>query len=980
MSSFLYRLGRACYRHGRRVLALWLAVLIALGGLTATLGGKYSDNFSIPGAPSQMALDKLHLTFPEAAAMSANALVILPEGTPSKDTAARSGVERVVKGLATDPMVSRATSPYDPMTSGLLSDDGRAAMIQLQLDKTMATITDGDRARLVDVANRLEAELPPGSEITMGGQAYAIEVPTMTATEGLGLIVALVVLFVTLGSMIAAGLPLLTAVVGVALSMCLIMLAAGLADVNSTTPMLAVMLGLAVGIDYALFILSRHREQLRGTPGHPGLDPEESTAQAVATAGSAVVFAGLTVCIALIGLALANIPFLTVMGAFAAVAVALAVVIALTALPALMGLLGERMRPRATARAKAAQAVVEDSDGQPARPAAPRRRSPYDWWVGVVTRFPVVTLLVVVVGLTALSVPAASLRMSLPNAGQQTAGTPARVEYDLVAKHFGPGFNGPLIVTADILASDDPMGIMNRLKADIEATEGVQQVLIATPNRNADTGFVQVVPTTAPDDPATGTLVQRLVDKHDEWLTTPGTETAVTGQTAIQIDISQRLANALIPFGIFVVGLSFVLLMMVFRSFWVPVKATVGYLLSVGAAFGATQLVFNRGIGAQVINLEKPTPIISFMPIVIMGILFGLAMDYEVFLVSRMREDYVHARRRNPDADRTELARQAILSGFKGSAPVVTAAAVIMFAVFAFFVPEGMGPIKQIAFGLALGVAADAFLVRMTLVPAVLQLLGDRAWWLPGWLDRLLPVLDVEGEGLHRELELDSWPTPVHTEALHADSLSADGLFGATSLHLEPGQVAVVQGDSYPRRALLLALSGRLAVTDGKARVGGQLLPGRAADVRRVTAQLEATSASGLAHDLAAALRRNPRVVLVDGADSLAGPDLAALERAVEDARRAAEQVVAANGDIAGAPAFVLGVHDRGAIARWRPERTINLVAREAVARTTRSSSSPVPSTSDSTPQDSTPPGATSPSSPVPAPGGSAAHQLTESL
>ncbi|MEL4506142.1 MMPL family transporter [Luteococcus sp. H138] len=959
MSSFLYRLGRACYRHSRRVLALWLAVLVVFGALTAVFGGKYSDNFSIPGAPSQVALDKLHLTFPEAAAMSANALVILPEGTTTKDAAAQAGIERVVKSFGTDAMVTRVTSPYDKMTTGLLSDDGRAAMVRLQLDRTMATMTDADRAQLVDVGKRLEAELPAGAEINLGGQAYAVEVPTMAATEGLGLIIALVVLFGTLGSMIAAGLPLLTAVLGVALSMCLIMLAAGLADVNSTTPMLAVMLGLAVGIDYALFILSRHREQLRGTPEHPGLDPEESTAQAVATAGSAVVFAGLTVCIALIGLGLANIPFLTVMGAFAAVAVALAVVIALTALPAFMGMLGEKMRPHAR-RVKASKANKRNPDARHAQVA--RRRSIFDWWVGVVTRFPVVTLLVVTVGLTALSVPAASLRMSLPNAGQQTAGTPARVEYDLVTKHFGPGHNGPLIVTADILASKDPVGIMNKLKADIEATEGVQQVLIATPNRNADTGFVQVVPTTGPDDPATGELVKRLTDKHDDWLATPGTETAVTGQTAIQIDISQRLANALLPFGIFVVGLSFVLLMMVFRSVWVPVKATVGYLLSVGAAFGATQLVFNQGIGAQVINLEKPTPIISFMPIVIMGILFGLAMDYEVFLVSRMREDYVHALRRNPGIDKHAAAREAILSGFKGSALVVTAAAVIMFAVFAFFVPEGMGPIKQIAFGLALGVAVDAFLVRMTLVPAVLQLLGAGAWWLPGWLDRLMPVLDVEGEGLHRELELADWPTPVHTEALHAEALAVEGIFGATSLHLDPGQVAVVQGDSYSRRALLLSLSGRLAATAGTARVAGQLLPGRSADVRQATAHLDANSASSLRHDLAAALGREPRVVFVDGADALAGPDLTALDRAIDRARRAAAEVVASNGSVAGAPAFVLGLHDRDAIARWRPEHTIALVSRdsqpEALPATVGPASANFPANQ----------------------GGSAAHQLTESL
>ena len=790
------------------------------------------------------------------------------------------------------------TGPYDKYTTGLVNDDKTAAMIQLQLNRTMEDMTDEDRSRLVEVAQQVEAELPAGSQVSMGGQAYSVEVPGVTATEAIGLVVALVVLFFTLGSALAAGLPLFTAVVGVGVSMALIMIAAKLASVNSTTPLLAVMLGLAVGIDYALFILSRHRDQLADP--ELGLDPEESTARAVATAGSAVVFAGLTVCIALIGLTLANIPFLGVMGVFAAVAVALAVVIALTLLPAMMGFLGERMRPRP--RRRTARAGTG--------------RSIFDRWVAAATKLPVLTIIVIVAGLGALSYPASNLQMSLPNSGQHAMDQPDRIAYDLVSEHFGPGYNGPLIVTADLLQSTDPMGVMNKLKADIDATEGVDRVLLAAPNQNADTGIVQVVPTTGPDDPATADLVKRITDQHDAWQVTPGVDTAVTGSTAIQIDVSQRLGKALLPFGIFVVGLSTVLLVMVFRSIWVPIKATLGYLLSVGAAFGATQLVFNEGIGRQIINLEKADPIISFMPIVIMGILFGLAMDYEVFLVSRMREDYVHALRANPGADKDVLARDAVRSGFNGSAKVVTAAAVIMFAVFAFFVPEGMGPIKQIAFGLAVGVAVDAFIVRMTLVPAVMQLLGARAWHLPAWLDKRLPVLDVEGEGLHRELELAEWPTAEHTEALHVEDLAAEGIFGATSLHLEPGEVAVVQGDAHPRRALLLGLSGRLA-TEGRARVAGHLLPERGTEVRRDTAFIDADSASGLAADLTAALRRSPRVVLVDGADAAAGPALDRLEAAVRDARSHRRA------------AFVVGVNDTDAIERWQPDHLVRLVTGE---------------------------------------------------
>ncbi|GAB2478324.1 MMPL family transporter [Luteococcus sediminum] len=902
MSSFLYRLGRACHRHARRVIAIWLAVLALCSALAGLSGAQYSDEFTIPGAPSQVALDQLRLTFPEAAALTAEAIVVMPPGGSVDQTETRREIQQVVDEMAKDPLVTSVADPYAEIPTGMISKDRRAALIQLQLRGEMQDLTDADRGRLVALAEKAESELPQGSQVSMGGQAFSIEVPGMSITEVLGVLIALVVLFVTLGSLLAAGLPLVTAVIGVALSLFLLTISAGLAKVSSTTPMLAVMLGLAVGIDYALFILSRHREQLRPQDGAAPMDVEESTARAVATSGSAVVFAGLTVCIALVGLALANIPFLTVMGVFAAIAVALAVVIALTLLPALMGLMGERLRPRP----------------RKARPTV--RRSIYQRWVAAATRLPALTVAVIVLLLGALSLPAANLQMSLPNAGQQEEHKPARTTYDLIGEHFGVGYNGPLIVTADILGSNDPMGVMKRLQADIEDTPGVASVLIATPNRNADTGFVQVVPTTAPEDPATADLVQRLVDQHDAWADELDTETAVTGSTAIQIDVSQRLARALLPFGIFVVGLSTVLLMMVFRSVWVPLKATLGYALSVGAAFGATQLVFNEGIGAAIINLERPAPIISFMPIIIMGILFGLAMDYEVFLVSRMREDYVHSLRAHPEAAenralRDRLARQAVHTGFANSAVVVTAAAVIMFSVFAFFVPEGMGPIKQIAFGLAVGVAVDAFIVRMTLVPAVLQLLGSRAWWLPGWLDRLLPVLDVEGEGLHRELELADWPTPpgpggTHPEALHTEQLAVDGIFGPVSLHLEPGQVAVVQGDDYPRRALLLALAGRLEASSGRARVAGWLLPERAADVRQATAVLDATNRSGLSHDLPAALARHPRLVLVDDADRLAGPDLEALRRTI------------AAGD---APAFVLGVHDREAIASWQPDRTILL-------------------------------------------------------
>ena len=847
MSILLYRLGRWSFRAHRRVFAIWGAVLVLLGVLALTVGGKYNDNFSIPGAPAQEALSQLDRTFPQAAAESATALIILPPGHRMDDPAVKSVVTDALTRFEKVPGVSSATSPYSTVVTGLITPNQRAATIQILFTTSnFSDVTNAERADLIAVGQSVQKQLPAGSQVDLGGQAFSIETPGLSPTEAIGLVIALVVLVMTLGSLVAAGLPLITAVFGVGITMALMTVVARFTDVNSTTPMLAVMLGLAVGIDYALFILSRHRDQLRD-----GMAVEESAAEAVATAGSAVVFAGLTVVIALVGLTLAGVPFLSVMGIFAAIGVAIAVAVALTMLPAAMGFLGERMRPRSRVATR--------------RPLAPRF---FAGWVRASVKWPVVTIVLVVAALGSLSLPAKDLFLSLPTSGDHAAGQPDRVTYDKIGQYFGPGYNGPLIVTADILPSTDPLGVMKGLKADIEKMPGVAAVPVATPNQNADTGFVQVIPTTGPADPGTKALVTALRAKHDAWLKQFGVQTAVTGQTAIQLDVSSRLGSALLPFGIFVVGLSLVLLMMVFRSVWVPIKATVGYLLSIGAAFGATNLVFNRGIGHSLINLEKAGPVISFLPIIVMGILFGLAMDYEVFLVSRMREDYVHALRRGEEP--RPAARNAVVNGFVASGKVVLAAAVIMFSVFAFFVPEGDGPIKSIAFALAVGVAVDAFLVRMTLVPAVLTLLGERAWRLPAWLDRRLPSFDVEGESLAHQLSLREWPDAAHREAAHVEALAASEVFAPFSLHLEPGEVGIVAGDRAVRSAALLALTGRLAADTGRARVAGELLPEQAGTVRRRTALIPAGDHSHLGHEIDRALQRRPRLVVVDDADTVA--------------------------------------------------------------------------------------------------------------
>ena len=869
MSSYLYALGRAAFRHRWRTLGAWLAALVLFGGLAVAISDSFDEQFTLPGTQSQEALDSLALTFPQVSGTSAQVVVVAPDGATVEDPEVKTAIEDLVDDLDGLEFVDVAQSPFDEMVSGSISDDERAAITQVQISGSAMDVTDEDRTAIMDVAERAEQDLP-GSTISPGGEAFNDNVPGVSIVEGIGVIVALIVLLITLGSFRAAGMPLLTALLGVALSMSLILAATGIAVISSTTPMLALMLGLAVGIDYALFILSRHREQLAD-----GLDPEESAARSVATAGSAVVFAGLTVMIALSGLAVAGIPFLATMGVAASLAVLLAVLIALTLLPAMMGFAGEKMRPKprrprgrkATPPTPpvAAQHAASPADAVSPPDAVPAKKGWTARWVGAATRWPIVTIVVLITAMGALALPAKDLELALPDNGTAREGTPARTTYDLLSEHFGEGFNGPLIVTATIVTSDDPLGVMEDLGEDIESMPGVASVPLSTPNPTADTGIVQVIPTTSPDSPETKELVQRIRDRAPEFSDEYGVDTAVTGFTAIGIDVSDRLGKALLPFGVLVVGLSLLLLAMVFRSVAVPIKATVGYLLSVGASFGATALVFEHGWLNGLLNVEQTGPVISFLPIILMGILFGLAMDYQVFLVSRMREEYVHG----------HTAKEAIRAGFMGSAKVVVAAAVIMFAVFAFFVPDGEGPIKTIAFGLAVGVFLDAFVIRMTLVPAVLALLGDKAWWLPRWMDRILPSFDVEGESLARQLAHKDWPAPGSDRAVHVEGLAAgtreQPLFAGVDLTLGRGQVLLVEGDEAGRTALLLALTGRLATTAGTAKVAGHLLPDQAASLRRRTSVINATRTNSFRKDLAKAA--GSAVVAVDRADRITDHD-----------------------------------------------------------------------------------------------------------
>lgn len=886
MSSFLYRLGHGVARHRGLVVVAWLLILLACGGASGALNKGTDDTFTVPGSESQDAMDHLDHVFPQVSGTSAQLVLLVPDGQQVDTGPIHETVSDAVDRIGDVPQVERASDPFDPDVNDAVSSDGRAANIGVQLTVDSTQVHDSTLTDLSRIADDLAATVGDGARVYTGGDAFANRIPGLSATEMIGLVIALVVLLLMFRSIIAAVMPLFTAVLGVGVSVALVYLGTLFVPVSSTAPMLAVMIGLAVGIDYALFLLSRHRDQLA-----EGLSVEESIARAVATAGSAVLFAGLTVLIALLGLAVARIPFLTTMGVAAALGVAVAVSVAVTLVPALLAFAGKRLVPRKPRRQRRRRLRV-------ARP-----------WVRFVTRKPLITIAVVVLGLGALAVPAANLRLALPDNGSQPVGTDVRDTYDVVAEHFGVGYNGPLLVTADVIQSTEPAKLVDDLADEIRDIPGVAAVPLATPNEKGDTGIIQVVPTTAPDDARTDALVERIRAQEPHWLDEHNSQTAVTGLTAVGIDVSARLGAALLPFGVLVAGLSLVLLAMVFRSLWVPVKATVGYLLSIGAAFGLTSLVFQEGHGAALLDVAHVGSVVSFLPIILMGVLFGLAMDYEVFLVSRIREHYAH----HGDA------HEAIEEGFVSASRVVVAAALIMFGVFAAFVPDGSSTIKPIAFALAVGVFIDAFLVRMTFVPAVLALLGDRAWGLPPALDRRLPVFDAEGDGLLHELRLADWPAPPGDEVISARALSLDDdrghpVYRDVELHVPRGDVLVLHGSgAVGKSALLLSLAGRVTTHRGDLKVLGQVLPQHVHALRPRVAVVDGRGATDPAGQVAEALARDIELILLDDADLVL--------RAASRARL--HDLLGFRVTSGGAPAtFVLACQD--------PDRVVDLLPLEA--------------------------------------------------
>ncbi|MFP8959542.1 MMPL family transporter [Streptomyces nanhaiensis] len=725
MATFLYRLGRLAFRRRGLVALLWVVVLAVTGGFAASASSAASSNITIPGTEAQKAFELLEDRFPGSSPDGATARVVFkaPDGEKITDPENKAAVGEVVAELAKGEQVQQAV---DPFRARAVSPDQTIAYSQVSYEVSGFELTEESRDELKAAA---EDGREAGLTVETGGDAMAA-IPHTGAAEVIGVAIAAIVLLITFGSLVAAGLPLITALVGVGVTVAVITAVTVPLDLNTTTPILATMIGLAVGIDYALFIVSRYRAELA-----EGREPLEAVGRATGTAGSAVVFAGLTVVIALVGLSVVNIPILTKMGLAAGGSVVLAVLVALTLIPALLGFAGQRVLPRKH-RAKdgakdgGASAAVETRDGAGTR------------WARFVLRRPIAVLLVSVVGLGLLAVPAKDLQLNLPDDGSQPTSTTQRRAYDLIAEGFGPGTNGPLIVTVDARDSDDPQAAAKATAERLQGLDGAAAVMPATFNEAGDTAMITVVPKSAPSGGATEDLVHDIRGQAGGIADATGASILVTGQTAMAIDVSQKLDDALLPYLVLVVGLAFLLLTVVFRSVLVPLKAALGFLLSVVAALGSVVAVFQWGWLADVFGVEQTGPVMSLTPILMIGLVFGLAMDYEVFLVTRMREAHVHG----------ETPHESVVTGFKLGARVVTAAALIMISVFAGFIGSSESMIKMIGFGLAVAVLFDAFVIRMAVVPAVLALLGKSAWWLPRWLDRALPNVDVEGERLQREL------------------------------------------------------------------------------------------------------------------------------------------------------------------------------------------------------------------------------------
>ncbi len=765
MGNFLHKLGAYAFTHKWRVLTGWLIALVLLGGLASVYIKPTTNSVSIPGTEAQKALDRVDELFPASGKGNGRVVFAAPAG--QQIVSYRSQITKFVDSARKVDVVAGVISPFDNATA--ISGNGMIAYAQVQLKDEAGTVSSTTIKAVADYAATARTS---GLTVEISGDLID-KVPTeiLGVGEVSGVVLALVVLVMTLGTLISAGMPIVVAVIAIGVSMAGLFSLSQLVNITSTTPVLAVMLGLAVGIDYSLFIINKYRSYLL-----EGYRNQVAAAKAVATAGNAVLFAAATVVIALSALAIVRIPFMSTMGLAGAGTVAIAAIVAVTLIPALLGMAGDKIF-----RGKTKRLIAAAQAKGPRESHAQNHKTIWYKWGAAIVKRPVLVLIAGVAVMGIIALPARSLDLGLPTDEHSATNTTQHRAYDLLSQGFGVGFNGPLLVVAENLPAVDandqaavraplvakvdaqfaglpsiPQVVAQKqaalaqveqtvtqyakyvqLKAVADRIAKLDDVSSATPALVTDdgtSGVVQVIPKTAPSDQKTIDLITRLRSQDTRRSVGGGSVSlAVTGSTALQNDINAKLSNALPEYLVVVVGLSLILLIIAFRSILVPIKATLGFLLSVMAMFGAMVAVYQWGwFGIAAVS----GPIVSFVPIIAIGVLFGLGMDYEFFLVSSMHEVHMH----------TKDSKQAVINGFGLGSKVVTAAAIIMISVFAGFITNHDSTVQTIGFGLAFGVLLDAFVVRMSIVPAVMALLGNSAWWIPKWLDKMLPHVSIEGE------------------------------------------------------------------------------------------------------------------------------------------------------------------------------------------------------------------------------------------
>ena len=786
MTGPLYRLGGVCSRHHWPVIAVWLLVVIALALGARAAGEQFSDDLSIPGSGSTRAQDLLQARLPDQA-YGSNPIVLEAGRGKLSDSKNKQAVDNAVDSLKKNPLVTRAVSPLGKAKSAQLSKDGKIGFISVTLNEGQADLTEEDAQGVIDAADPAKAA---GIRVEAGGYlGQAVSKPETESSEVVGLAAAVVILLFAFGTVTAMILPIISAVIGLGVTLALIRLLGHIVEVPNVAPTLATMIGLGVGIDYALFIVTRHKLQMRD-----GMAIPESVARATATAGGAVAFAGGTVVIALVSLLASGIPLVGTMGYASAIAVVVAVLAAITLLPALLGALGPRIN---SLRVQLGKTHPDD-------------HRPHGWarWARGVSQRPWRSVIAGVALLAVLSYPVLNLELGSTDNGELAKSTTARQAYDLVAEGLGAGANGPLLVSVklsskakpdqkDVKKVDNKQEQLNqqssqqeqqlteqfeseglppdqaesqakqqvkkstksqqqkldkqkkqaenpatdprltKLSNAIAKTDGVKSVSPPVLDKKGTAAVLTATPTSAPSSTKTEDLVNTLRDDTIPKATKgSGTQASVGGQTASYIDLASRISDKLPSMIAIVVGLSFIVLLLAFRSLLVPVKAAVANLISVAAAYGVVTFVFQEGHGASLIGLDGPTPIASYVPLLMFAILFGLSMDYEVFLLTQIQEHWKSSRD----------ARQAVIDGLANTGRVITSAALIMVCVFSSFILNGDSVVKQFGVGLAVAIAIDATVVRCLVVPAVMTLFGKAAWWLPGPMERHMPHISVEGE------------------------------------------------------------------------------------------------------------------------------------------------------------------------------------------------------------------------------------------